>query len=115
MGAQAAMGRSISNAANYIGKIHAAALQSEVEFGLLNAQPVLLGEKKFLKVYPVVDGCYVLAEEKDDLEVFCRAMMWKIATTFIHSPNDKRFLVRGGISYGRVIEGKKIYSAETRC
>jgi hypothetical protein len=89
-----AMGRSLSRAANYIGKIHAAALMSastEVE------------------VYPVIDGCYMITEKRPALEDALTGAMERLASVFVHEKTiDKRFLVRGGIAAGRIIAGRDL-------
>lgn len=93
MGAKSIMGRSLWKAANFIGKIHVAALRAA-------------GTESGVQVFPVIDGCYLMAERRANLERALEQMMLALAATFIHElSDDLRFLVRGGIAAGRIIEG----------
>lgn len=49
MGASNTMARSLSKAANYIGKIHLAAFEAE---------------NSAVTTYPVIDGCYFVSEDR---------------------------------------------------
>jgi hypothetical protein len=95
MGSKNIMGRSLSNAANYVGKIHICVLEA--------------AQSQAVEVYPVIDGCYVLAEKRDMLESTLKAAMVRLAGVFVHEPKpSRRFLVRGGIAAGRIVTGSEI-------
>lgn len=95
MGARNAMGRALSRAANYVGKIHVAAIDA--------------AKKHELDVYPVIDGCYFIASKKRNLEAALATAMARLAAVFIHEEDPAmRFLVRGGIAAGRVVHGRNI-------
>jgi len=92
MGAKNTMGRSLNRAANYIGKIHAAALAEA---------------SNDVEIYPVIDGCYMITESKDALESALTETMTRLASVFVHEDSQvQRFLVRGGIAAGRIIAGR---------
>lgn len=95
MGAKHIMGKSLSNAANYVGKIHTCAIEAAVA--------------PKVEVFPVIDGCYMLAEKREDLEDALREVMPRLAATFIHEEKmSRKFLVRGGIAAGRIVVGTHV-------
>lgn len=94
MGAKSWMAGSIRHAAELIGLIHLAGLSSANEQGA--------------KAYPVIDGVYITSPEKTAFRKATRQTMRILAQTFESRPDNDRFLVRGGIAYGRVLHGESI-------
>lgn len=94
MGAVSAMSRSLPKAANFIMRIHDAVLRA-VE-GLSR-----------VTLYPINDGVYAISEHQSDILHFLRRTMWLLADQFIIEPHhEHRCLVRGAISFGRVLHGR---------
>ncbi|MCI5047895.1 MAG: hypothetical protein MRY59_10360 [Aquisalinus sp.] len=85
-----------SLATNMIGQFHASAIFSK---RITNFE----GE-----IYPLVDGCYVASTKPDKIQNFLWVMIQKLAYTFIRSSHKNRFMVRGAISYGRIIESEQL-------
>lgn len=102
MGTQAHMTRSTVTAANFIFKLHAA---------VLDAWKNEKYEDVF--VYPVMDGAYITAARKEDIEKIIVRVFSGIAELQIGETNPThRFIVRGSIAFGEVIHGHHVpYSA----
>lgn len=99
MGARGIMGRSLAKASNFIGKIHDAVLSQS---GTLK-----LGSGHILTAYPVIDGAYISASHRADLDDCLSEIMKRLAGSFVHEvSHEHRFLVRGGIALGNVLEGQ---------
>ncbi len=94
MGAKTWMAGSIRKAAEIIGLIHVAGLKAESDF--------------LVDAYPVVDGIYLIGSHKDEFRNATKLVMRMLAATFLARKPEDRFLVRGGIAYGRVLHGKDI-------
>lgn len=95
MGARGWMAGSIRRAAETIALIHIAGHQA--------------ARKGKVKVYPVIDGIYLIGKEKRQFRAAAGLVMRTLAETFLsQSKHDRHFLVRGGIAYGRVLHGNEI-------
>lgn len=102
MGTQTHMTRSTVIAANFIFKLHAAVLDA------------WKNEKyQDVFVYPVMDGAYITAARKEDIEKIIVRVFLGIAELQIKEENPAhRFVVRGSIAFGEVIHGHHVpYSA----
>jgi hypothetical protein len=100
MGTQASMSRSLSVTANFIFKLHTAALQAP------HAQ---------VRVYPVMDGFYAAAIDQLSMLSFLRSVFVAAAEEFNGTANNAhRFVIRGGLAYGPVIHGNAIPAAASQ-
>lgn len=102
MGTKAHMTHSVHETANYIFKLHAAVLSA------------WRSEKyKGVFVYPVMDGAYITASSKLDMEKLLVRIYDSLAGVFIKELDDnKKFVIQAGLAYGRTIHGHNIpYSA----
>jgi hypothetical protein len=95
MGARGWMAGSIRRAAEIIALIHVAGFRAAQKHGV--------------KSYPVIDGVYLVGTEKSEFRQATSLVMRTLAETFLAQKKpDRRFLVRGGIAYGRVLHGEDI-------
>lgn len=102
MGTQSHMTRNTKTTANFIFKLHAAFLDA------------WKNEKyRDVFVYPVMDGAYITAARKEDIEKIIVRVFSGIAELQIKEGNPRhRFIVRGSIAFGEVIHGHHVpYSA----
>jgi hypothetical protein len=94
MGAQASMSRSIRATANFVFKLHIAALEA-------NHSGVTL--------YPVMDGFYASGIDQTKFLDFLRQVFEKVAFEFIsESQQQHRFIIRGGLAFGPVYHGRDV-------
>jgi hypothetical protein len=94
MGVQSAMSRSLDISANFVFKLHVAALQAP------HAQVAL---------YPVMDGLYVSSVNQQPMLEFLRSVFYNLAETFVHeTENLHRFVIRGALAFGPVIHGTAV-------
>jgi hypothetical protein len=94
MGTQASMQRSIDESANFIFKLHVAALEAP---------------RDGVTLYPVMDGLYASSTSQEKILSFINAVYVSIATEFNKETQAKhRFLIRGGLAFGQVIHGNDI-------
>jgi hypothetical protein len=94
MGTQIAMSRSIKTTANFIFKLHLAAI------GAANDA---------VKLYPVMDGFYVAAKAQQDMLNFLSGVFSRAAEEFNAAiKKHHRFLIRGGLAFGPVIHGGSV-------
>lgn len=94
MGTQASMSRSVRATANFVFKLHAAALQAP---------------RVGVRLYPVMDGLYAATPTQDGILKFLEGVFSSLATEFIAEKHAlHRFLLRGGLAYGPVIHGAGI-------
>src|SRR5271168_2943713 len=82
MGTQVSMSRSISATANFIFKLHIAALRAQVAG---------------MRIYPVMDGFYASAPDKNQMLAFLRSVFRSVAEEFNAAADapHHRFIVRG--------------------
>jgi len=94
MGTQVSMLRSIQATANFVFKLHIAALEA-------NHADVTL--------YPVMDGFYASAADQDRFLDFLREVFEKVAAEFVSETQQQhRFMVRGGLAFGPVFHGRDV-------
>lgn len=94
MGIQVSMSRSLAKSANFIFKLHTAALQAP------NGN---------VKMYPVMDGFYASSTRKDDMLSFLNTVMQDVAAEFVGEPDMyHRFLVKGALAFGPVTHGNAV-------
>jgi hypothetical protein len=94
MGTQVSMSRSINATANFIFKLHIAALR---------AQGV------GMRIYPVMDGFYASASDKNRMLTFLRNIFRSVAEEFnTTTESHHRFMIRGGLAFGPVIHGHDV-------
>lgn len=98
MGSQNAMLRSVRTAANFVCKIHDAALNE-----------ISKSADRGIRLFPMMDGVYVTSPRKGPLCYFLSRVMRRLAETFLREKTPWfRFLVRGCIAYGPLVDGKDI-------
>ena len=91
MGTQVSMSRSIKATANFIFKLHIAAMK---------AQSIAV------RIYPVMDGFYVSATDRNKMLGFLRSVFRTVAEEFNSTSKiQHRFMIRGGLAFGPVIHG----------
>jgi hypothetical protein len=93
MGIQATLRRSIGSAANFVYKLHDAALQAS---------------GPGLRLYPVMDGFYVSSPERSLLAAFLRAVFLSVAEEHTSQPRERfRFVIRGAVAKGTIYHGSE--------
>ncbi|MCC7291469.1 MAG: hypothetical protein IT449_05340 [Phycisphaerales bacterium] len=95
MGAKGWMAGSIRHAAELVGLIHIAGK---------SAAKATTGAH----AYPVIDGVYITSPDKAAFRKATHQTMRTLARTFESRKQIDRFLVRGGVAYGRVLHGEAI-------
>jgi len=94
MGTQISMSKSIKITANFIFKLHIAALRAK-------AQGVTL--------YPVMDGFYAASSARNQMLEFLRSVYKSVAEEFNSTAEQfHRFVIRGGLAFGPVIHGSGV-------
>jgi hypothetical protein len=94
MGTQISMSRSISATANFIFKLHIAAIRARLEG---------------LRIYPVMDGFYAATPNKSQMLSFLRNVFRSVAEEFNATEEPQhRFIIRGGLAFGPVIHGQDV-------
>lgn len=97
MGIESHMQRSIKSAANFIYKLHVAALESP---------------RTVVSLYPMMDGFYATCQSRPAMEEFLRALFYKLAHLFVSETKPHfRFLARGGLAYGEIYHGRGLSDA----
>lgn len=92
MGSQSAMLRSLPMAANFLMKLHIAALTAY--------------EKYDIDIYPVIDGVYLCSQSQMKILGFINKVYSMVANAFSNEDNPlHRFLIRSGIAFGPVVTG----------
>jgi hypothetical protein len=102
MGIGPVMGRSLDIAANFIFKLHIAAVKAMTSD---------------LKLYPVMDGFYVTSSRQQNMLEFLGSVFDQCAEEFIVTPREQfqhRFIVRGALAYGPIIHGQALPAAATQ-
>lgn len=94
MGTQAGMSRSLNRTANFMFKLHAAAIQAP---------------HGALTLYPVMDGLYVASPTQWAMFDFLRSIFQSVAEEFIQTETAvHRFLIRGALAFGPTIHGAAV-------
>jgi hypothetical protein len=92
MGSQSAMLHSLPTAANFLMKLHIAALTAYDAYNL--------------DVYPVIDGVYLCSPSLKKMLGFINKTYSIVAGAFISQENHlRKFLIRSGLAFGPVISG----------
>lgn len=100
MGAKNIMRRSLPQAANAVLKLHDSALKRITDGSWTKGRA-----HQHLSLQPVIDGVYIRASQRWEIESFLRAVMADLARSFIAEDKDAhRNLFRAGISFGPVID-----------
>lgn len=93
MGSESSMRRQLSLAANFVMKLHVAALE-------------VLGTSVGVTLYPVMDGLYACAPKQGPMLNFLKELFFRLGVTFALERNPSyRFCVRAGLAFGPVITG----------
>ena len=104
MGTQARMSRSLEQTANFVFKLHVAAIAARA------AQ-----EDTRLSIYPVMDGFYASSPVQRAMLDFLRAIFSDLAQEFNNSTQQiYRFSVRGCLAYGPTIHGRDVHDSASR-
>ena len=94
MGIQVSMSRSLAKSANFMFKLHTAALQAP---------------NQNVTMYPVMDGFYASSMRQADMLNFLKSVMRDVAAEFIGEPDmHHRFVVKGALAFGPVIHGNAV-------
>lgn len=94
MGIQSKMAYSIPVTANFVFKLHIAALQS--------ARPTI-------SLYPVMDGIYATSPDPRDLGIFLSNIFAALTDLFAETSQPHfRFIIKSAISYGEVYHGAHV-------
>jgi hypothetical protein len=94
MGTQASMSRSLNATANFIFKLHAAALQAS---------------RSNVQLYPVMDGFYAASADQSSMLDFLREVLTGLAEEFNRQTRaEHQFVVRGGLAFGPVVHGQSV-------
>lgn len=94
MGVQSAMSRSLKITANFVFKLHMAALQAS---------------NTGVSLYPVMDGLYLSSSNQQTMLDFLRSVFSNIAEVFVdETENLHRFIIRGALAFGPVIHGAAV-------
>lgn len=59
-----------------------------------------------ITIYPMMDGVYIVSEEVGELKKFLEESFEEAAEQVLKMPLEDMFVIRGGISFGPVVEGK---------
>lgn len=94
MGIQSALARSVKVAANFVYKLHHAALTVPNDL---------------VRLYPVMDGFYATSEFAQALARFLAGVFELAAREFIDESNPSfRFLIRGAVAKGNIYHGYRL-------
>ena len=98
MGTKSHMKKSVSTTANYIFKLHAAILSAWRNEKYQN-----------VFVYPVMDGAYITAANRDDIEKIIVRIYLELSKILTREKNqDHIFIIRSAIAYGESIHGHHV-------
>lgn len=100
MGIQSVMSVSLKRTANFVFKLHAAAV---------------LHKQEDVMLYPIMDGLYCSSENKKSIIEFIKNLFSTIMDIFVSEKNmEYKFLIKGALAYGPVIHGKDIPSKASK-
>lgn len=103
MGTRTHMKKSVYESANFIFKLHAAIISAWRE---KNYHGVF--------VYPVMDGAYITARNKDDMINIMLRIYRELAKLFVkEQTQEHQYMIRGAIAYGEVIHGHDIFATKS--
>jgi hypothetical protein len=94
MGTRSIMSYSLNKSANFICKLHIAALE------LLNDD---------VRIYPLLDGMYITSKRKQPLLGFLHGVFSRVAIDFVaQEENQHRFIIKSAVAFGPVLHGSDI-------
>ena len=94
MGVRATMARSLRITANFVYKLHIAALESP---------------RVGVTLYPVMDGMYVVADDQVAIRAFLSEVLARTGTAFVKEANHGyQFVVKAAVAYGPVSHGRDL-------
>ncbi|NOZ23991.1 MAG: hypothetical protein GXP25_23180 [Planctomycetes bacterium] len=94
MGTRAIMSRSLPITANFIFKLHTAVLEAP---------------HADMRLYPVMDGVYIVATRQGALREFLCNVFARVADTFVSTRDiHHRFVIKCAIAYGPVLHGQSV-------
>ena len=97
MGTQASMSTSLKVTANFVFKLHIAAIQAP---------------HGGVHIYPVMDGFYASSPTKNAILEFLRSVFSETAATFNAEAEHRfRFVMRGALAFGLVVHGNALPAA----
>jgi hypothetical protein len=92
-GIQGALRRSIKIAANFVYKLHHAALQARIA-------P--------MRLYPIMDGFYASSPDLEAMSTFLRQVFLSSAEEFVSQEKELfRFLIKGALAHGEIYHGSE--------
>ena len=96
MGTKSSMSESFEKSANFIIRFRTAVLKAAVS--------------KRVRVYPVMDGVYIVVKYLDDMREAIDKIMTCLAEVFLSETNNHRFIIKGALAIGTIQHGSKISS-----
>lgn len=94
MGTQNTMSESLAKSANFILKLHAVILEAAKLY------------ENTVTVYPVMDGAYITCGNKENITSVIKRVYNNLYKVFREEQDfDKRFIIRGALAYGEIIDG----------
>jgi len=95
MGTEGIMLRSLSKAANFVMKLHVAALLI-----------IELDRECRVELFPAIDGLYACSENQEAMLAFIKHVLHRLSTTFIlEEVPEHRFIVKAALSHGPIVRG----------
>ncbi len=93
MGSESIMRRSVRIAANFVMKLHVAALEENHLY-------------PDVEIIPVIDGMYLCSARQEPILTLVKRVLTRLAILFVHETDPlERFMVRGGLAFGPVCKG----------
>lgn len=100
MGTRSIMSSSLKRSANFICKLHIAALDSKHDD---------------LRIYPLLDGAYITSEDQKPLLDFLEAVFYRIAEDFLaQEEHFHKFVIKAAVAYGPILHGADISDQVSR-
>ena len=96
MGMKTTMLRSFSQSTIFMGKLHCALNDLQYKF-------------RAIKIYPVMDGAYIVSKEREAMVGFIKYLFKYLGEVFVSANKPENcFLVRGCLAFGPMIDGELI-------
>ena len=106
MGMSILMSRSLKTSANFVFKLHVAALEASKQLEASNQNVIL---------YPIMDGFYASSANQDSILRFLRDVFHRVAQEFNDESNQEhRFIIKGSVAFGPVVHGQSIPHGASR-
>ncbi len=93
MGTSSIMSQSLERATNFILRLQTA---------------ILIAKTEKHTVYPMLDGAYVTAGSKADIQGLLKNVFRLLATEFLSAANQHRFIPKASLAYGPLVHGRDI-------